>query len=149
MIRPARTGDVSAVVALCRQFFEMSGLGSRVAYDSDSAASSFFSLLNTDAAGVFVIEAAGAVVGAAAAIVAPLLFNLKHSIAQELFWYVDPEHRGGSDSLRLVAALERWASEHGATLMLMAALEKSAPGVRRVYARRGYIEQETNFIKGI
>lgn len=40
--------------------------------------------------------------------------NTGEEIATELFWYVLPEHRGGSGAVRLVKRFKEWAKNHGA-----------------------------------
>jgi GNAT superfamily N-acetyltransferase len=39
--------------------------------------------------------------------------------ASELFWYVDPEHRGGSWSVRLIKEFRAWGKSIGATRFRM------------------------------
>lgn len=72
-----------------------------------------------------------------------------HAIAGELVgnevaWWVEPEHRGGSTALRLLAAAESWARDQGAVRFQMIA-PAGASALRDLYRRRGYVEVETVF----
>lgn len=65
-------------------------------------------------------------------------------MASELFWWVEPEHRGAG--LPLLRALEAWARSRGA-----AKLQMIAPDDRtgRVYGALGYAKLETTFQKAL
>ena len=45
--------------------------------------------------------------------VRPLFFS-RDLIAEDILWYVLPEHRGSRVGLQLLSLFERWAFEHGA-----------------------------------
>lgn len=64
-------------------------------------------------------------------------------IASEICWWVEPAHRGGSGSMRLIAHAEEWARSQGAKAFHMIAPTGSSAG--EVYRRRGYVEVETSF----
>lgn len=66
--------------------------------------------------------------------------------AQEIAWYVDPDHRG--NGLELLDAYEAWAIESGAKLISVASLGKF-PDAERIYARRGYSRLETHWCRAI
>lgn len=61
--------------------------------------------------------------------------------ADELAWYVEPEHRRGTVGPRLLAAGEAWARAQGFSVVKMVA--PAGGDVGRFYARRGYVEVET------
>ena len=86
--------------------------------------------------------------GALVGILAPQLM-CPVMLAQELFWYVLPEHRKSSHALRMVQAFEAWAHDRGAFACVMATFHRSDPGERlpAVFARRGYDAIETHHFK--
>ena len=66
-------------------------------------------------------------------------------VAGELFWWVDPDHRGFA-GLRLLKQAEKWAVEHGAARIQMIAPTLE---VGRIYRRLGYQWIETGFQKTV
>lgn len=146
MVREATVDDVPRLVELGQRFFEETELGAVTSYDPESAAKSFCGMIELPQAGVFVLEVDGEVVGLIAGLVAPYLFNAELT-GQELLWYVEPAHRGGRQSLRLVRVLEEWARMQGAATFAMAALMTSPVGIFDYYESRGYIPQETHFVR--
>lgn len=65
-------------------------------------------------------------------------------VAQELAWWVSPDHRGRA-ALRLLDAYEQWAADKGCALVGMAHLGDER--LSRLYDRRGYAKTETAFLK--
>lgn len=71
-------------------------------------------------------------------------------VAQEAFWYVIKEHRGGMQGVRLKHAFEDWAAMKGAKRILMTHLKCSMPEkLKAFYERQGYREMETTYVKDI
>ena len=88
------------------------------------------------------------VLGMAGAMAYPCWFNNAHLTAQELFWWVEPEFRGGSMGAALKSGLEDWGCSKGCLTMEMGALEASRPGaLARLYKRDGYGPKEAIFCK--
>ncbi len=67
-------------------------------------------------------------------------------IASELFWWLEPEVRGGGAGTALLGQAEQWAHARGATHLLMIAPTQS-PGVDRIYQAMGYTPLETTWQK--
>lgn len=89
----------------------------------------------------------GSIVGALGAIIHPDI-NDGELVAQEAFWFVAPEHRGGTAGIKLLAEFEAWAEMRGAARILSAHLMTSMPEkVAKVFERRGYYAGETAYIK--
>jgi len=100
-------------------------------------------LLASDVGAVFVSEADGVVTG----MIGLLVFE--HPItgartATELFWWVDPEHRG--QGVRLLTRGEQWAATAGAQYVHMIA---PTPAVGHLYERLGYDFLESSYQKAI
>ena len=77
-------------------------------------------------------------VGALGAILHPDI-NDDILVAQETFWFVAPEHRGGTAGIRLLNEFETWAAFRGAKRILVEHLWASMPAkVAKIFERRGY-----------
>jgi ribosomal protein S18 acetylase RimI-like enzyme len=143
LIRRATVADLPGLVELGRKFHEASGYADIAEFDALSFATT---LQNAPDAVFLVVEKAGHLVGMAGALVYPFYFNLKHRTAQEVFWWVNPEHRGiGS---QLFDALVAEVKAMGAQSLSMIALE-NATWVGGFYEKRGFRPSERSFIKGI
>lgn len=72
-------------------------------------------------------------------------------VMQEAFWYVDPEHRGGTASVRLVKEVEAFAKEAGVARFSMGRAHDADPEGRvdAFLKAMGYVPRETNYIKTI
>lgn len=70
-------------------------------------------------------------------------------IATELFWYVDPDHRG-KNSFGLMDEYEAWAKDVGATHITMSLLNNEYKDkLDRIYKLKGYVPLETQYMKVI
>lgn len=88
----------------------------------------------------------GKIVGALAGVITPH-FLTTDNLAQELMWYVSPEHRGCLDAAKMLTHFMKWAQESGATAISMVALESSNPSVGKLYKKKGFKAVETQFLK--
>lgn len=69
-------------------------------------------------------------------------------MAQEFFWYVRAEARGGLGSGRLYRAFENWAIEQRCEEIQMVHLQQSMPGrLEAFYRKQGYQLIETRYSK--
>lgn len=100
-------------------------------------------LMSNDDAALFVADG-----GIAAALAYPHYFNAASKTAQELFWWVRPDKRGGPTGIRLLRAIEEWARGRGCKTLSMICLPalKESPA-ERVYQRTGYRASERSYIK--
>jgi GNAT superfamily N-acetyltransferase len=137
MIREATVSDIPALMAMGERFSETAKLIESVGYDPDSMAKTFAYMIEDENCAVFIGET-GAIGGQRA----PHPFNHEHWIAQELFWWSE-----GREGLRLLTALELWASEKCASLRMITleAVEPERTG--RLYQHRGYSLLEHGYIK--
>ena len=115
----------------------------RVAVNPAAMARTVAMLLHSEIGAVFVSEHDGTVVG----MIGLILFE--HPItgevtATELFWWVEPEHRG--HGLRLLKRGEQWAHASGARAVQMIA---PTPDLGRLYERLGYSFMESGYQKAI
>lgn len=64
--------------------------------------------------------------------------------AEEIVWWVDPEHRGNSRGM--LTEFEEWAIAHGAKAIGVKSLAMM-PAVEKIYERAGYERLETSWVK--
>ena len=67
-------------------------------------------------------------------------------VANEVFWWVDPQDRGSSDSIRLFRRGEEWARNKLASLIYAGAPN---PKVGVVFQRLGYMPLEVQYVKPV
>lgn len=143
MIRPATLPDVPRLVALGRRFLAESAYAGRLA-DNPAQMQAITEQLITQADGtILVATQGGVVVGMIGMLCFPHHLSAERT-AGEVFWYVDPDHRGSG--VRLLKAAERWALEQGARKIQLIA--PSAP-VGHIYARLGYTPIEVAYQKEV
>lgn len=146
-IRRAERPDYPSLVSMCRAFFAESGCATFAEFDEASLRATLDNLMAGDAV-CLVAEVAGQVVGTAAAMAYPFYFNTSHKTGQELFWWLNHEHRGSAVGPRLFRALEEWARGAGCQTFSMVALDALKPEqVGALYRRAGYRPTEHSYIK--
>ena len=146
MIRLATKEDISEMVRIGELFFNESGYAELSSYDPESV-ESYLSQFMDNGICILIVAEENGIVGVTGALLFPLYLNQSCILAQELFWWVHPEHRGGAgrDMLKL---LESEAKTRGAKALIMLALEKLNPEfVGRLYKRLGYKLIEHQYIK--
>ena len=89
---------------------------------------------------IIIFSDAGFIVGA----VTPFLFG-PHRLATEVAWWVEPDHRGNGEGLKLLEAFEYWAKNVAeAKLISMSSLDKTA---EKYYKKNGYKLYERAYMK--
>lgn len=146
MIRHATKDDIPACLELGRLFFEASGYAAETEYDPATTAATFTHLITSPDGLLLVAEKESGLVGMAGALAYPHYFNAESKAAQELFWWVQPEARGGLTGVRLLQGIESWARDQGCRTLTMICLTIDSPA-ERVYQRTGYRASERNYIK--
>ncbi len=148
IVRLAINRDLPECLELGRRFTESVYLGELVGYDDESAAALLDNLITNDDGILLVVENDAALVGMAGAILYPFYFNKDHKTGQELFWFIEPEHRHGRLGLELLEAMEGEALAKGARSFMMVALEEHEPErLAKFYARHGYRATERVFTR--
>jgi N-acetylglutamate synthase-like GNAT family acetyltransferase len=149
-VRLAKKSDKAGIIEQARAFFAASPMGQRVDFDEVGFAAFLDHVETSDAAQVWVVDKDGEVVGIAGAMAFPLYFAPSVTVAQELFWWIDPVERGTSAGAQLMFEIEGWAEQIGASQLFMIALENDrAATMERVYSRRGFSPIERTFTKEI
>lgn len=106
-------------------------------------------LVNTDSC-VFGVFKDNQLVGALIGFVAP--HPMAHgTMAQEILWYVKPEHRGSVESMVLFSKFEAWAKTRGAKAVAMFTSPSTPDGhaIETAYKAHGYSFAGKHFIKFI
>ena len=130
MIRLAGEADIPRLVEMGKRFRGSTTYAGHIAENLDRMANTAARLAATD--GVLVSERDGRIVG----MLGYILFDHFLSgelIAGEVFWWVEPEHRG--DGVRLLFEAEKRARAAGALRMQMIA---PTDRVAAVYQKLGY-----------
>lgn len=144
MIRPATNDDVPAMVALGDRFNRETPYAAHFAWNPEAMRQCAEQMIASENALVLVVEAVGAVVGMLGALLFTHPLSGERTVS-EVFWWVNPEQRGGG--IRLMRQAERWATEQGATRMLMIAPDGTDVG--RVYTKLGYQPLETSYQRSL
>lgn len=130
-----------------KAFHAVTGIADLIPLDGATLERTFLQLIEGETAVLLVIEDNGRLIGATGALLHPHYFNADHLTGQELFWWVDPEHRGCGGAL--FDALEGWARRMGANSFGMIALEAIDNGrAGAIYRRRGYRAVEHSYLRG-
>jgi GNAT superfamily N-acetyltransferase len=146
VIRAATHEDIPRVVEMGRRFHNAAELYDIAPFDAGSVTDMVSTLIDNPMGGLFVAEGEGGLIGMTGGLLYPFYFNGDHLTGQEIFWWVEPEHRGVGS--QLFDALEAWAKEAGAKSFSMIALEKLTPEILgRIYRRRGYRPSEHSYIR--
>lgn len=146
MIRPAVPADLPELLRMASAFHSVSGVADIIPLDRDTLERLLLSLIDAETGVIIVLEGEGGLIGATGALLHPHYFNSAHLTGSELFWWIDPEHRGKGGLL--FDALEEWVRSMGAGSFSMIALEALEPErVGLIYRRRGYRPLEHNYIK--
>lgn len=146
MIRAARPDDMSALLRMGAAFHGESKWATTLApFHADSFAATC-TILGRDG-GLLVAEEGGKPVGMVGGAVVPLYFNAGVPVAQEVFWYAQPEHRRGV-GMALLDALEGNVRDRRARGLMVSALEAlRGEAVSALFGRRGYAPAERTFAK--
>lgn len=145
-VRKATKEDLPDLICMGRKFFEESGFSAETSFDLASVSKMLIHLIEGGGV-VFVAEKDGQSIGIAAAMTFPYYFNLNCKAGQELFWWLDPQFRGGTLGVRLLKALEAWAQEQGCQTFTMVSLPALDSPASKLYMHRGYRPSECSFIK--
>ena len=146
MIRRATYDDIPKLLEFGHQFVSLSPFAVVTVAHDESIDATLKAMMASQDAEVFVVESKGQVIGTGAVALASLYFNVHIKVAHEVFWWIDPAYRHGSHGIRLLNTMEEWAAHHYAAVFVVSALATN-PHVNEMYARLGYIPNETNHIK--
>ncbi len=142
-IRKAVPGDLERIVEMGMRFVAETGYHKLIQVRPEKLADTVLSIAENPDGVVLVSESEGQVTG----MIAMLAFDHPYSgtrTAQEVVWWVEPEHRGVG--LKLLRSAEDWAKENGAEAMQMVAPTEA---IGKLYARLGYEPIETSYQRSL
>ena len=95
-----------------------------------------------------VLDLNGNIEGFAAGIKGVILGNSDVTCGNEVAWWVNPEHRGGKNGIKLLKHLEGMAKDAGIRFWTMAFMTSSMPDVvEGIYQKLGYRKTEVSYTK--
>lgn len=145
-IREASYHDLDELLRIGREFIAINGVADIIPLDEASLEVSLVGMIDNAAATILVIDGGDGLWGTTGALLHPHYWNASHITGQELWWWVDPEHRGMGTAL--FDALEDWVRSKGAHSFTMMGLEAQRPeAVGKLYERRGYRPAERSFLR--
>lgn len=142
-ITAATLEDLPALVYLAGSFLETSKYGAIIPFDVDTIRGFVEKLLETG--GAFIArDETGDAVGMIGLVSFRHVWSGEH-VAEELAWYVKPDHRASTVGPRLLTAGLTWARGRGCDIIRCSAPAGSDVGA--FYTRRGFMEVDTTFVK--
>lgn len=151
IVRTAIPKDITSLMNLGLNFFSsLPYLQGIIPFDQDSFGEFLFSVMRSCTGRIFCVEHDGRIIGMAGVISSPSWFNRDHISAQEVFWWVEEEFRGSGAGAKLFNAIEAFSSEIGAhSITISSTSMDNAQKLREFYAKRGYVQNDINYIKGV
>ena len=141
MIRLATIDDIPQIIPLVEAFSESQNMRGDLSIKSTA---NVLSMSVSDDL-CYVSEQDGKLTGVIAGLKSPNIWNTWKTQIDEIIYYVDPSYRKGSAGARLLGAYVK-AIENNcyiSTLKLMA----NSPDLKRHYAKMGYVELETTYMR--
>jgi L-amino acid N-acyltransferase YncA len=146
MIRAGTEKDITELLVLAKDFYEVSGYADHVPYDYASCAERF--IIAIDQGLCFVCEKDAQIVGFVIGASAPCIFNKNYLMGVELAWWVTPDYRGSTVGIKLLKAIESAAKDRGVKIWSMICLESQEPEkVSDMYSRMDYVATERTFTR--
>ena len=142
-VREAKHEDIVHFLGMAREFAILAD----EPFDRESTAQHVEWMIEQDNTIALIAFDGDAAVGICGGIVFPTFWDNSKLTATETWWFVREDWRGTGAGLRLMDALESWAKQAGAWRLSMMTIVGIAPGVEKIYARRGYRERENTFVK--
>lgn len=147
MIREAKTEDLGELIRMGRAFAERV---TACPFHQESYVRTVIMLMSGygfQHSALWVIDRGNRLSGVLGAIAAPVWFNMNYTDAQELYWWVDEDYRG-KGIVQILDRFDAWAAEIGARQAILGKrAQLASDGLQRFYESRGYVENETSFVK--
>lgn len=141
-IRPANIKDIPELLRMGESFFNASGYGEITTFNRMDSEDLLLKLIEAD---TILTDGKTCML---AYVVFPMFMNSSYKVAQELFWWVDENHRKGGIGIELLKATEKKSKEQGAKTMMMLSLkELDGDKVNKIYSRMGYKPREQTYMR--
>jgi len=149
-VRTATVEDLPCYMDLAEAFVATTPINHLIPFDRECTAAFVEGALENENMVVLVAEDDVEIIGITAAIAYPMYFNPAKLVAQELWWYIKPDARGGAASKLLFQEIEKWGKSKQAEAMFMIALDNDrVTTMAKMYGRLGYAPTERVFVKGL
>lgn len=140
-IRHIRPWEEDLIMPLCQQFHKDTGIRSSFSIDRVKSL-----LATTKHVIIGAFNEESNLVGILLGILGSQ-FLTTSMVAQEVVWYVQPDHRGNAPHAAMLNSFEEWALANGADMIDVASLTGGPNSVPRFYAANGYSEIEKHYLK--
>lgn len=142
MIREATLKDIPELTDLLIPFYYESGLMEKgMNLCVKSCITTAESMIESN--GIVFVAGEETLIGSLGVFVSPWHFNYEQYSAQEVWFYVKPDHRKGSVGLRLIDAYIKWAKGKNITRLALVSLpNKERSKIERLYERKGFAPSE-------
>lgn len=146
LIRKGEFRDIPEVLQMVRDFHREGVAEHGLGYEERSAKETALGIFYT---GVSVVleDDKGGVCGVLGGFLVPFCLNLNLRVFQEILFYIKPEHRKGTQALRMIKEVERECGKMGCTHSLMAHLHGNNVNLGKVYERLGYKLMESQYLR--
>lgn len=147
ILRDAIETDVLDIVLAVKQFCKEVPHPAWGRFDSNKVKDLVSGLIESEAGFVKIVTIDEEVVGALIATATPVPIN-SFIFAQELMFWLDPDHRNGKTSPKLIDAYVEWSKAVGCDFVRLSTLDElldSRVGV--IFKRKGFKPIETAYIK--
>ena len=150
MIRKATTNDLPVLLEMGHQFLTNTVYRHVMSENPDMLRALFVGLIESESGLLLVADHGNKVTGPD--VVGTIGMSVyEHpmsgdTVSSEAFWWINPEARGGRDSVRLLRATEEWVKEQGARWMHMVAPSRR---VGHFYERLGFLPLEMHYTKAV
>lgn len=141
LIRAAVAADIPRMVEMGRRFLSNSPYKKHLADSPETMTGLGERILRNEGGGILVSEQNGKITGMLGFIVYEHFIS-GEKVGGEVFWWVEPEHRG--DGVRLLREAEKCVKSAGAKSMQMIAPDDR---VKELYLRSGYEFMESSFVR--
>jgi|TARA_R110000824_G_scaffold112149_2_gene261181 GNAT superfamily N-acetyltransferase len=150
MIREATTDDLPVLLEMGHQFVTKTIYQYVMSENPEMLRALFVGLMESES-GLLLVADRGNKVTGPDVIGAMGMSVYEHPVSgdrvsSESFWWIDPEARGGRDSVRLLRTTEKWVKEQGARWMHMVAPSRR---VGQFYERLGFLPLEMHYTKAV
>lgn len=141
MIREASLTDVPRLLEMAEHFISSDLYRAVIAFEREPLTRLLMRLITEPEGMLWVDVVAMQVVGAIGVLIFDHPMSGERAVT-ELFWWVEPDHRG--HGIRLWRQAEQWARDQAAQQMLMIA---PTDAVGTLYERQGYQRVETSYMR--
>lgn len=149
IIRDATHNDVLDTVLAVRQFCKEIPHPAWNKFNTNKVNSLVSQLVGIDQGFVKIVTYDDEVVGALVAVLSEIPIN-DLVFAQELMFWIDPEHRKGKTAIKLVDEYVDWATKAGCNFIRLSELDNVLGGKAGVlFKRKGFEPTETAYIKEV